>query len=179
MPRNVEENFLQESGSLISSFIKFVFGENRLSTSDVDKTFNAIFEKMAELNSLLRSLIPQEQKKTISKQVEIMVSKVTNTAFSLMVKTASLDKDLDQTKKELIIEISSSWIALVEKFEELNLYVSPVETMPVLYVVDKAMELGMKIGAFSATGTIDVREKAMKKLMDDLKRITREKGYVV
>jgi len=152
---------------------------NKLSTADLDKTIEAVMEKMAELNRLLKSVIPPEQKKVIGKYVEIMVAKVTNTAFDLMGKSASLEKGLDETRRELMKEMTSSWIALVEKCEEIGLYTAPLATVSIWTVIDKAMELGMKIGAITATGTIDAREKMKKKIMENLKKIAREKGYYI
>ena len=121
--------------------------------------------------------MPPEQKKVIGKYVEIMVTKATNTAFDLMGKTISLDKDLGETRKEIMAEVSSSWIALIEKYEELSLYVPPVATASIWTTIDKAMELGMKIGAVCATGTIDVKMK--NKLMENLKKTARQRGYIV
>lgn len=163
----------------IEPFLIPLFGVNKLSTPDVDKTLDAILEKMAELNRLLMSLMPLEQKKTIGKYVELMITKATNIALDLMGKSVSLEKDLGETKKELMKEVISSWIALVEKCEELSLYVPPMATASIWTVIDKAMELGMKIGAVSATGTIAAREKVKKKIMENLKKTARERGYIV
>lgn len=152
---------------------------NKLSTADADKNIKAILEKMSELNRLLTSLIPPTQRETISKYVEIMVQKVTDTAFDLMGKTVSVDKDLSETRKALMTEAMSSWIDLIKKYEELSLYAPPVATPSIGIVIDKAMELGMKIGAITATGTIDAREKVKKKIMENLKKAAREKGYYI
>lgn len=160
-------------------FLIHSFGVNKLSTSDVDKTLETILEKMAELNRLLKSLIPPEQKKVIGKYVEIMVTKATNTAFDLMGKTVSMGKELGDTRKELMAEVISSWIALIEKYEELSLYVPPVAMASIWTAIDNAMELGIKIGTVSATGTIDVREKVKKKLMENLKKTARKRGYYI
>lgn len=134
---------------------------------------------MAELNHLLKSVMSPEQKKVIGKYVGIMVTKATNTAFNLMAKTVSPDKELGETGKELMAEVISSWIALIEKYEELSLYVPPVAMASIWTAIDKAMELGIKIGAVSATGTLDVREKVKKKLMENLKKTARKRGYIV
>ena len=150
-----------------------------MGTSDFDKTVETILEKIVELNRLFRSLMPPEQKKVIGKYVEIMVTKATNTAFNLMAKTVSPDKELGETGKQLMAEVISSWIALIQKYEELSLYVPPVAMASIWTAIDKAMELGIKIGAVSATGTLDVREKAKKKLMENLKKTARKRGYIV
>lgn len=135
-------------------------------------------KKMAELNRLLTSLMPLEQKKSINMFVQILITKATDTAFTLMAKTVSAEKDLGETRKELMKDVVSSWSALVEKYEELSFYLPPVATASIWTVVDKAVELGMKIGAVCATGTIDVSEKVKKKLIENLKKTAREKGYI-
>ena len=150
-----------------------------MSTSDKDKTIEAALEKMTELNRLLKSLTSPEQKKAIGKNVEIMATKVSNTASGLMDKSVSLEKNLGETRKELMKEMIPSWVALIEGYEELSLYMPPLATGSILVVIYKAMELGMKIGAVSATGTIDAREKAKKKIMENLKKTAREKGYYI
>jgi len=154
------------------------FGVKKMSTSDVDKTYEVILKKIAELNRLLTSVIPPEQKKTISNYVQIMIRKVTGTAFDLMGKTVSIQKDLGETREELMKEVISSWGALVEKYEELSLYMSPVATASIWIVIDRAMELGMKIGALSATGTIEAKAKAKKELIENLTKTAHRMGYI-
>ena len=159
------------------SLISF-FGVEELSTSDVAKTTEAILKKMTELNRLVTSLMPPEQKKSISKYVQLLTTKILNAAFDLMRKTVSLQKDLDQTKTELTKEVISSCDTVVEKYAELNLYIPPVATASILSLIDQAMELGMKIGAVSATATIDFKEKMIKKLIENMKKTAQKKGYI-